>query len=107
VHGIFVLLFLGVTLLVLRKASEGDAGPAVVSRLRLLIGVIVVQGTIGYTQYFTGVPAVLVGIHVLGSALVWLAVLNVRLAMTEPESWGLGGSRATMGGDADRRLSAA
>ena len=107
VHGLAVLLFLGVTLFVLARASDGDASPRVLSRLRVLIGVAVVQGAIGYTQYFTGVPALLVGIHVLGSALVWLAVLNVRLAMTEPESWGLGGTRATMDGDADRRLSAA
>lgn len=29
------------------------------------------QGVIGYTQYFTGLPEVLVAIHLLGSALVW------------------------------------
>ncbi|MEI7944096.1 MAG: COX15/CtaA family protein [Actinomycetes bacterium] len=35
------------------------------------VGAIVLQGVIGYTQYFTGLPEVLVAIHLLGSALVW------------------------------------
>jgi cytochrome c oxidase assembly protein subunit 15 len=38
------------------------------------------QGLIGYVQYFTGVPAVLVGLHMLGSALMWIAVLRVVFA---------------------------
>jgi cytochrome c oxidase assembly protein subunit 15 len=107
VHGIAVLVFLGVTLLLLAKASAGDADPAVLRRLRWLIGVIVAQGAVGYTQYFTGVPALLVGVHVLGAALVWIAVLTVRLGLTEPQGFDRRESRATMGGDADRRLSAA
>jgi cytochrome c oxidase assembly protein subunit 15 len=31
---------------------------------------MVVQGVIGYTQYFTRLPAVLVGIHVIGATIV-------------------------------------
>ncbi|HMG42507.1 MAG TPA: hypothetical protein VK611_14300, partial [Acidimicrobiales bacterium] len=50
------------------------------------VGVIVAQGTVGYAQYFSGVPAVLVGIHVLGAALVWIAVVSVRLGLSEPEA---------------------
>ena len=38
----------------------------------------------GYAQYFTGVPALLVALHVLGASLVWLAVLNVALRMQLP-----------------------
>ena len=30
------------------------------------------QGAIGYVQYFTGVPELLVGLHMLGAVLVWL-----------------------------------
>ena len=29
------------------------------------------QGAIGYVQYFNEVPAVLVGIHVLGATVLW------------------------------------
>jgi cytochrome c oxidase assembly protein subunit 15 len=36
---------------------------------------MVVQGIIGYTQFFTHLPAVLVGFHVLGASLVWSTAL--------------------------------
>jgi heme A synthase len=107
IHGVTVLVFLGTTLFVVYRARRGDAEPPVVKRLEWLVGVIVVQGTIGYAQYFSGVPAVLVGLHVLGAALVWIAVLDVRLALSEPGGGDSGVSRATMEGDADRRLTAA
>ena len=45
---------------------------------------IVGQGAIGYLQYFTGVPEGLVGLHVIGSVLVWVAVLRFHLGLTEP-----------------------
>lgn len=107
VHGVSVLLFLGTTLYVVYRARRGDAEPPVVKRLEWLVGVIVVQGTIGYAQYFSGVPALLVGLHVLGAALLWIAVLDVRLALSVPGGGDSGVSRATMEGDADRRLTAA
>jgi cytochrome c oxidase assembly protein subunit 15 len=107
IHGIAVLLFLGTTLFLLSRAQGGDAEPAVQRRMRWLIGVLVAQAAVGYTQYFTGVPAVLVAIHVLGSAMVWIAVLWLRLGLTEPESGDLGQTRARMDTDADRRLTPA
>lgn len=42
-----------------------------------LLAAIGGQGVIGYTQYFLGVPAGLVAIHVLGACLVWVAALRV------------------------------
>jgi cytochrome c oxidase assembly protein subunit 15 len=36
-----------------------------------LVALLVAQGGIGYWQYFTGVPPVLVGLHVLGATLVF------------------------------------
>jgi cytochrome c oxidase assembly protein subunit 15 len=49
----------------------------------LLLGLLVAQGGIGYWQYFTGVPALLVGLHVAGATLVfttaaWLHVTTAR-----------------------------
>lgn len=62
-------------------------GTAVGRRLRwrggLLVAAVVAQGVVGYVQYFTGVPALLVGIHVFGSVLVLLAMLGVHLAMVQ------------------------
>jgi heme a synthase len=83
-HGAAMILFLGVTLAVLWMAHDGDAGPPVLHRLRQLLVVLVAQAGIGYWQYFTDVPAVLVGFHVFGAALVWIAVLRVWLSLSEP-----------------------
>jgi cytochrome c oxidase assembly protein subunit 15 len=63
---------------------SGDGEPAVEHRLRVLLVVLALQAGVGYTQYFTGVPALLVGVHVLGAASVWIAVLRVRLGLSEP-----------------------
>ena len=65
-------------------ASRGDAAPSTVGRGRLLVAAIVAQGTLGYVQYAADVPEALVGAHVLGSVLVWVAVLRFHLALTEP-----------------------
>ncbi|HET8619012.1 MAG TPA: COX15/CtaA family protein [Acidimicrobiales bacterium] len=82
VHGVAMVVFLALTALAVRRAHQGDAAPAVVGRLHELLGVLVAQAAVGYWQYFTGVPAWLVGFHVLGAALVWIAVLRVWLALT-------------------------
>ena len=37
------------------------------------VGAVLLQGLIGYVQYFTGLPEVLVALHLLGSGLVWSA----------------------------------
>jgi cytochrome c oxidase assembly protein subunit 15 len=48
----------------------------------MLLGVELAQGVIGYTQYFLHVPPLLVGIHMFGACLVWLAALHVLLIVT-------------------------
>jgi heme a synthase len=53
-------------------------------RLTVLMGVILVQGAIGYTQYFKGVPALLVQLHVVGATAFFISVLWVRAAVTRP-----------------------
>ena len=35
------------------------------------------QGLIGFVQYFTHLPVLLVALHVLGACLVWIAALRV------------------------------
>jgi heme a synthase len=41
----------------------------------LLAGLILLQGVIGYAQYFSGLPAGLVWAHVAGSTAAWIAAL--------------------------------
>ena len=83
-HGIAMVLFLALTVSVLVMIRRGAAAASVERRGRELLVVLVVQAAVGYTQYFTGVPAFLVGIHVLGAALVWIAVLRFALGLREP-----------------------
>ncbi len=45
--------------------------------LRRFSMVIVVQGAVGYLQYFLGVPIGLVAVHVAVSVLVWLCALDI------------------------------
>lgn len=59
-----------------RRAPHAAAARAVV----LVIGA---QAAVGYLQYFTGVPPLLVGIHIAGAALLWTAVLRLHLAARE------------------------
>jgi heme A synthase len=49
----------------------------------ILLGVLAAQGTIGYVQYFTGLPPALVGIHVLGAVLVWITALLLFFALRD------------------------
>ncbi|MFJ9719599.1 heme A synthase [Streptomyces sp. NPDC101213] len=63
------------------KAVDAPEGPS--HRTRELFLVLLAQGVLGYVQYFTDLPEVLVGLHMLGSCLVWIAVLRVLLALRE------------------------
>lgn len=83
VHGTLVMLFLGLVLLTgwaLYRAGELERRHRAVT---VLLGVLVAQAAVGYTQYFTGVPAWLVGIHVAGAATVWVATIAFYLGLSE------------------------
>jgi cytochrome c oxidase assembly protein subunit 15 len=47
----------------------------------VLLAVEAAQGVIGYTQYFLHVPPLLVGLHMFGACLVWVAALWVLLSV--------------------------
>ena len=49
----------------------------------LLLGLIGLQGVIGYTQYFTGLPAGLVWVHVTGSVAIWVTALLIPYALRD------------------------
>jgi cytochrome c oxidase assembly protein subunit 15 len=44
-----------------------------------LVAAMCAQGFIGYVQYFAGVPAPLVAVHVALSVIVWLCAFAVFL----------------------------
>jgi cytochrome c oxidase assembly protein subunit 15 len=50
---------------------------------RVLLGLEVAQGALGFVQYFTDLPVVLVGLHMLGAALIAAAMTWLLLAVRE------------------------
>jgi heme a synthase len=73
--GLMVALLLG-----LRLASA----PSRAVRLGwLLLGLIGLQGAVGYTQYFTGLPAGLVWVHVTGSVGIWITALLLPYSLRD------------------------
>ncbi|MEU7021371.1 COX15/CtaA family protein [Streptomyces sp. NPDC046203] len=69
--------------LILRVVDAPDDTRA---RARDLLVVLAAQGVIGYVQYFTGVPEILVGAHMLGSSLMWVAVVRLAMSLRERPS---------------------
>jgi cytochrome c oxidase assembly protein subunit 15 len=76
VHGVTVVLFCALALWVWHVTRVRAAA--------VLIGVIAAQAAVGYTQYFTGVPALLVGVHVVGAVAVWCAAVHLTQALRAP-----------------------
>lgn len=46
-------------------------------RTGVFLLIILSQGAVGYVQYFTGLPELIVGVHLLGSTLVWIAAWSL------------------------------
>ena len=69
---IALAVFVFITYLMLK----GESGP-LLNKTRVFILVILSQGAVGYIQYFTGLPELIVGIHLLGSTLVWIAAWSL------------------------------
>jgi len=76
-----VFLLLGLTVAAGLAAMALKAPARVVKAVWLLLGIELAQGAIGFVQFFTGLPEILVGAHMLGSAILWLAALNVLVAI--------------------------
>jgi heme a synthase len=75
---------LGGLVLPLAAGLQVTHAPARAVRLGwVLLGLIALQGAIGYTQYFTGLPAGLVWVHVCGSTLIWIVALRLTFALRD------------------------
>ncbi len=80
-HADLVFLFLGlvVGLFFAVRTAGLSTRP-----LQWLLVVIVLQGSVGFVQYFTDLPIVLVGFHMLGAALVSATVTWVLVSVRSP-----------------------
>jgi cytochrome c oxidase assembly protein subunit 15 len=71
VHGAFAWVLTALLLVLMVRTRRG----------RTVLAAVAAQITIGYVQYFNGVPEVLVGLHVFGATLVWITVLQLHLSL--------------------------
>lgn len=63
------------------SASAGGTGfPDPFTVVRWMLGAVVVQGAIGYTQFALGVPALLVEVHIIGAVVVWSLALLLAMS---------------------------
>ncbi|MEY5030810.1 MAG: hypothetical protein RLZZ334_757 [Actinomycetota bacterium] len=78
-HADVVIALLGITfgLFVVHGTSA-----ATKKRLKIFLAIALAQGLIGYVQWFTDLPEILVGFHLAGSTLVWIASWRIWLSVT-------------------------
>lgn len=81
IHSITAWVFLGLALVVLWRAHQDGAPQDRRRRAQILVAAILVQGAIGYAQYFAGIPPLLVGLHLAGSVAVFLATVWFHLGL--------------------------
>lgn len=80
-HADAVILFIGLTVGMLVTLSVTKAPRNAMRATWILLAVSLAQGVVGYGQYFTHLPWALVAVHLLGSTLVWIAVLAIPLTL--------------------------
>jgi len=83
VHADVVFLFVGLTVGLAFALSAAGASSEAVRAARVLLVVQVAQGAIGFVQYFTDLPVVLVGFHMLGAAIITAVMTWLLLAVRE------------------------
>jgi cytochrome c oxidase assembly protein subunit 15 len=87
IHAEIVIAAVIAVLALLWVLWRSDAPASVQNAGRVVVMVMIAQGLIGYTQFFTHLPPVLVGIHVLGASAVWATVLwfHHQMSVHAPE----------------------
>jgi len=77
-HADVVIFLLGLTLAF--YVAQGTSAKTK-KTIKTFTVIALAQGAIGYVQYFTGIPEVLVAAHLLGATLVWIAAWRIRLSV--------------------------
>jgi cytochrome c oxidase assembly protein subunit 15 len=84
IHSVFVLATvitaLGLAMQIRREPDEVRERST--RTLSAWMFIAVLQGGIGYVQYFTGVPEMLVGAHIAGATALWVATVWLALGVT-------------------------
>lgn len=80
VHSATIITTIGLIVFLAWKSVKDADFSQIREPVQSLLFASVAQAAIGYTQYFTGVPAALVAVHIVGSLFFFVAVLNILLS---------------------------
>lgn len=80
-HADAVFLLLGLTIAAWLALRAVAAPRELTGAVAVLLGVELAQGAIGFVQYFTHLPIVLVALHVIGACAVWIAAVRVLFSV--------------------------
>lgn len=84
-HADLVWLLLGMTVALIAALHAVKAPGAAKRAAYALLVVELMQGVIGYTQYYLGLPELLVGMHMLGAGALTVAVVAVPFSLRKRE----------------------
>lgn len=81
IHADLVIALIGLTfaLLIAARLEDREAVGGWPKLIRTFLFVALAQGGVGYIQYFTGLPELIVAAHILGAVLVWLCAWNMAI----------------------------
>jgi len=77
-HADAVIFLLGLTIALLVAASVTHSTK---KAIYIFFAISLAQGGIGYAQYLTGIPELLVAIHLAGATIFWIAAWRIRLSV--------------------------
>jgi cytochrome c oxidase assembly protein subunit 15 len=83
-HADSAMLLTGLVIAAVLAVRLSNATTAARRSADWLALLVVAQVALGFTQYFLGIPAALVGLHVLGATLVWIFALRLQLLLALP-----------------------
>jgi cytochrome c oxidase assembly protein subunit 15 len=81
-HSSLALLLIGLTIGLVVGIHMADAPGRVQRASRVLLAVMVAQAAVGYTQYFTHLPALVVEVHMIGVTALVIGAVQCFLACT-------------------------
>jgi cytochrome c oxidase assembly protein subunit 15 len=82
-HADLVFLLVGLTVAFWLALKATGAPQRAVRAMGLLLAVELGQGVLGFVQYFTGLPVVLVALHLVGACLTTVAAVHAVLALRD------------------------
>jgi len=84
IHSVTALITIGVALIFAYRVGRVAPSKALSGAISSWLFVGLLQGAIGYAQYFSGVPETLVGLHIALAAFLWVLTMRLLLRTLTP-----------------------